>query len=156
MRPGDKPVFDGKVTGLMLVPGKTCSKWILRFSSPVTHKRRDAGLGVYPEVSILDARNKALAMRTQLDAGKIGPAKTATHATLPSGRSPIRFRTRSKRPITAQTFLNSAARSWKRGRRMFAPVEPQIPGYQPPGGNMSLTPYPFMLTICCICAACCS
>lgn len=54
----------------MLVPGKTGSKWILRFSSPVTHKRRDAGLGAYPEVSILDARSKALAMRTQLDAGK--------------------------------------------------------------------------------------
>jgi len=54
----------------MLTPGKTGSKWTLRFTSPVTGKRRDAGLGVYPEVSILDARNKALAMRTQLDAGK--------------------------------------------------------------------------------------
>ncbi|MFP6558339.1 tyrosine-type recombinase/integrase [Paraburkholderia sp. B3] len=70
LQPGDKPVFDGKVTGLMLTPGKTGSKWTLRFTSPVTGKRRDAGLGVYPEVSILDARNKALAMRTQLDAGK--------------------------------------------------------------------------------------
>lgn len=42
----------------------------MRFTSPVTGKRRDAGLGVFPEISILDARNKALAMRTQLDAGK--------------------------------------------------------------------------------------
>jgi len=70
LQPGDRPVFDGKVTGLMLTPGKTGSKWTLRFTSPVTGKRRDAGLGVYPEVSILDARNKALAMRNQLDAGK--------------------------------------------------------------------------------------
>ncbi|WP_233863999.1 tyrosine-type recombinase/integrase [Paraburkholderia adhaesiva] len=67
---GDKPVFDGKVTGLMLTPGKTGSKWTLRFTSPVTGKRRDAGLGVYPEVPIVDAREKALAMRRQLDAGK--------------------------------------------------------------------------------------
>ncbi|WP_043283462.1 hypothetical protein [Paraburkholderia oxyphila] len=41
---GDKPVFDGKVTGLMFTPGKTGSKWTLRFTSPVTGKRRDAGL----------------------------------------------------------------------------------------------------------------
>ncbi|MBB2999951.1 hypothetical protein FHX57_002293 [Paraburkholderia tropica] len=70
LQPGDKPVFDGKVMGLMLTPGKTGSKWTLRFTSPVTGKRRDAGLGVYPEVSMLDARNKALAMRNELDAGK--------------------------------------------------------------------------------------
>jgi integrase len=70
LQPGDKPVFDGKVTGLLLTPGKTGSKWTLRFTSPVTGKRRDAGLGVYPDVTIGDAREKALAMRRQLDAGK--------------------------------------------------------------------------------------
>ena len=70
LQPGDKPVFDGKVTGLMLTPGKTGSKWTLRFTSSVTGKRRDAGLGVYPEVTIADAREKALTMRRQIDAGK--------------------------------------------------------------------------------------
>ncbi len=70
LQPGDKPVFDGKVTGLMLTPGKTGSKWTLRFTSPVTGKRRDAGLGVYPEVSILNALEKALGMRRLIDAGK--------------------------------------------------------------------------------------
>jgi len=54
----------------MLTPGKTGCKWTLRFTSPVTGKRRDAGLGVYPQVSIVDAREKALAMRRFLDAGK--------------------------------------------------------------------------------------
>jgi Integrase len=58
------------VTGLMLTPGKTGSKWTLRFTSPVTGKRRDAGLGVYPEVPIADAREKALGMRRLIDAGK--------------------------------------------------------------------------------------
>ncbi|MEM5290920.1 tyrosine-type recombinase/integrase [Paraburkholderia sabiae] len=69
LQAGDKPVFDGKVTGLLLTPGKTGSKWTLRFTSPVTGKRRDAGLGVYPEVSIADAREKALAMRKLIDGG---------------------------------------------------------------------------------------
>ncbi|WP_322107408.1 Arm DNA-binding domain-containing protein, partial [Paraburkholderia sp. J41] len=55
---------------MLLTPGKTGSKWTLRFTSPTTGKRRDAGLGVYPEVTIADARDKALAMRRQIDAGK--------------------------------------------------------------------------------------
>jgi hypothetical protein len=63
LRPSDKPVFDGKITGLMLTPAKTGSKWILRFTSPVTGKRRNAGLGIYPETSIADARETAQAMR---------------------------------------------------------------------------------------------
>jgi integrase len=54
----------------MLTPGKTGSKWTLRFTSPVSGKRRDAGLGVYPEVTIADARDKALGMRRLIDAGK--------------------------------------------------------------------------------------
>ncbi|WP_245746760.1 tyrosine-type recombinase/integrase [Paraburkholderia lycopersici] len=70
LQSGDKPVFDGKVTGLLLTPDKTGSKWTLQFSSPVTGKRRDASLGAYPEVTIADAREKALAIRRQLDAGK--------------------------------------------------------------------------------------
>jgi integrase len=67
--PGDKPVFDGKVTGLLLTPTKTGCKWTLRFTSPATGKRRDAGLGTYPETSISDAREKALAMRKIIDGG---------------------------------------------------------------------------------------
>ena len=69
LRPDDKPVFDGKVTGLFLASTKTGSKWPLRFTSPLTGKRRDAGLGTYPETSIAGAREKALAMRKILDAG---------------------------------------------------------------------------------------
>jgi integrase len=41
----------------------------LRFTSPVTGKRRDAGLGIYPETSIAEARDKALAMRKVIDCG---------------------------------------------------------------------------------------
>jgi integrase len=69
LRPDDKPVFDGKITGLFLTPTKTGSKWTLRFTSPATGRQRDAGLGTYPETSIADAREKALAMRKILVGG---------------------------------------------------------------------------------------
>ncbi|MBN3777302.1 tyrosine-type recombinase/integrase [Burkholderia sp. Ac-20345] len=70
LKPGDKPVFDGKVTGLLLTPSQSNCKWTLRFTSPVTGKRRDAGLGTYPETSIAEAREKALAMRKLIDSGE--------------------------------------------------------------------------------------
>src|ERR1035437_9275944 len=61
--PGDKPVADGSIPGLRLEPGsaKGQGKWILRFVSPVTKKRRDMGLGTYPEVGIADARIRGMA-----------------------------------------------------------------------------------------------
>lgn len=69
LKPNSKPVFDGKVTGLLLTPTKSGCKWTLRFTSPVSGKRRDAGLGTYPETSIAEAREKALAMRKAIDNG---------------------------------------------------------------------------------------
>jgi hypothetical protein len=61
--PGGKPVADGTIPGLRLEPGaaKGQGKWILRFVSPVTKKRRDMGLGTYPEVGIADARIRGMA-----------------------------------------------------------------------------------------------
>ncbi|KVD36989.1 integrase [Burkholderia ubonensis] len=69
LKPGDKPVFDGKIPGLFLTPTASGGKWTLRFTSPVSGKRRDAGLGAYPEISIADARDKALSMRRVIDGG---------------------------------------------------------------------------------------
>lgn len=68
---GDKPVADGTVTGLRLIPAAANGrgKWQLRFVSPETSRRRDMGLGVYPEVSIADARDRALAARKLIAAG---------------------------------------------------------------------------------------
>jgi integrase len=70
LKSDDKPVFDGKVTGLLLTPSKSGCKWTLRFTSPLTGKRRDAGLGTYPETTIAEARDKALAMRKLIDVGQ--------------------------------------------------------------------------------------
>src|ERR1019366_3327961 len=70
--PGDKPVADGSIPGLRLEPGsaKGQGKWILRFVSPVTKKRRDMGLGTYPEVGIADARIRGMAARQAIGSGK--------------------------------------------------------------------------------------
>ncbi|WP_313199635.1 phage integrase central domain-containing protein [Rhizobium sp.] len=71
LKAGDKPVLDGTVKGLYLFPAQATGtgKWILRFVSPVTTKRRDMGLGTYPVVSIRDARTRAFEARLKLEDG---------------------------------------------------------------------------------------
>ena len=68
IRAGAKPMPDGTVIGLTLQPTNTNGRgnWNLRFVSPVTGKRRDMGLGVYPDVSLQEARVKASAARQQI------------------------------------------------------------------------------------------
>jgi integrase len=72
--PNSKAVADGTIPGLRLEPGSTKGrgKWILRFVSPVTGKRRDMGLGTYPEVGIAEARARGLAAR-QVIASALDP-----------------------------------------------------------------------------------
>jgi integrase len=59
---------DGVVKGLWLHPGpaRGLGKWIFRFVSPVTGKRRDMGLGAYPEITIADARARGMVARQLL------------------------------------------------------------------------------------------
>lgn len=72
IKPNDKPLAHGGVTGLTLHPSNTKGhgKWVLRFVSPVTNSRRNAGLGTYPEVSVAEAAQVATQMRQQLAAGQ--------------------------------------------------------------------------------------
>lgn len=71
IKPDDKPFTHGGITGLTLHPSSVRGrgKWVLRYVSPVTQKRRNAGLGCYPEVSIADAARLAQSMREHLAAG---------------------------------------------------------------------------------------
>ena len=71
IKPDDKPIPHGGITGLTLHPSTTKGrgKWVFRYVSPVTGKRRNAGLGIYPEISIADAGNQARLMREQLAKG---------------------------------------------------------------------------------------
>ncbi len=72
IKPEDKPIPHGAIPGLTLEPNRTKGrgKWNLRYVSPVTGKRRNAGLGSYPEVSISEAAKRAFAMRTDIAEGK--------------------------------------------------------------------------------------
>jgi hypothetical protein len=60
------------VAGLFLFPSNRRGegKWILRFVSPVTGKRRDFGLGTYPSIGIALARRLGLEARTLIAEGK--------------------------------------------------------------------------------------
>ena len=71
IKPDDPQLAHGGVTGLVLIPAKTKGhgKWVLRFVSPLSGRRRNAGLGTYPEVGIADASKRATAMREQIAAG---------------------------------------------------------------------------------------
>jgi len=71
LKPDDKPIPHGGVTGLTLHPSgmKGHGKWVLRYVSPVTGRRRNAGLGSYPEVSIASAAKVGQNMRDLLVAG---------------------------------------------------------------------------------------
>lgn len=72
LKPNDPQQPHGGVTGLVLIPSKSKGrgKWVLRYVSPVTGKRRNAGLGAYPEVGIADAGKAGLALRELIASGK--------------------------------------------------------------------------------------
>lgn len=72
IKPGDKPMAVGGVPGLFLkagsIPGR--GNFILRFVSPETEKRRDMGLGSYPDLRLQAARKLALEAREVIALGK--------------------------------------------------------------------------------------
>jgi integrase len=113
IKPGDKPVSDGTVVGLVLEPGtkKGRGRWNLRFSSPETGKRRDMGLGSFPDVSIDKAREAARDAR-KLIAAKIDPIE---HRRIESVR-----RSRSK---DTKSFEAAAREVWENKKRAWKNVK---------------------------------
>ena len=113
MLPGSKPLAHGQVPGLRLDPGRKAGggKWTLRFVSPITGKRRDMGLGRYPDVGISAARVRGLAARELIAAGKDPIEERATE------RAEIRARAQ------ALTFEDAARKvhgelkpAWRNGK----------------------------------------
>jgi integrase len=70
--PGGKSLAAGMVPGLYLRPSSARGQgsWFLRFVSPVTGRRRDLGLGAYPEVGIAQARKLAMEARSAIADGR--------------------------------------------------------------------------------------
>ena len=79
IRPGGKPLHVGGVTGLYLRAGPKIGlgKFIFRFVSPLTGKRRDMGLGSYPTTGLAQARRAAIDAQ-QLIAKRIDPIEKRT------------------------------------------------------------------------------
>jgi hypothetical protein len=71
VKPDSKALTDKATRGLYLFPSGSVGteKWIFRYVSPITGKRRDMGLGRYPEISIRDARAAALECRRLIETG---------------------------------------------------------------------------------------
>lgn len=71
IKPGDKTLPHGGVAGLTLHPSGTKGrgKWVFRYVSPTTQKRRNKGLGPYPEVGIAEAGKIAQELRVLLNQG---------------------------------------------------------------------------------------
>lgn len=88
MKPSDGLLPHGGVTGLALEPSSTKGhgKWILRYTSPVTKKRRKAGLGGYPDVGIAEAGKKGMLFREQLAEG-IDPLELKAEAAQESAKA---------------------------------------------------------------------
>jgi integrase len=90
IKPGDKPLADGMVAGLRLLPSVSAGrgKWQLRFVSPETNKRRDMGVGAYPEVTIAQARERANEARRQIARGVDPIEEQARQQALGASRAP--------------------------------------------------------------------
>ena len=118
IKPEGKDLPDGTVMGLWLKPTakKGRGQWNFRYVSPITKKRRDMGLGAYPDVSIVEARRQANAARGEIRrkqdpidqrkaAGEVaGSAMTFEQAAL---RMYDQIRTGWKNPKHAQQWINS-------------------------------------------------
>lgn len=95
IKPDAPAIPHGGITGLALHPtgSKGHGKWVLRYVSPVTGKRRNAGLGSYPDISIAEAAKRATAMRIELA----------------EGRDPLEERAKAEQAIKPPTFKEAAA-----------------------------------------------
>ena len=67
-KPGAR-LGDGNGLWLFVAASGTKS-WMLRFTSPVTRKPREMGIGPFPAISLADARSAAMAARKLVQAGK--------------------------------------------------------------------------------------
>jgi integrase len=61
--------LDGQGLYLEVARDGTSRRWLLRFVSPITHRPTEAGLGLYPAVSLANARKKAAEMRVAISQG---------------------------------------------------------------------------------------
>ena len=71
LNPNAQPIAVGGAVGLYLRSGSNIGtgKFILRFVSPASGKRRDMGLGSYPSIGLAEARRLAGVARVKIAQG---------------------------------------------------------------------------------------
>ena len=109
IKPNDKPLADGTVIGLRLLSANKNGrgKWKLRFVSPTTRKRRDMGLGTYPDISITQVRDLANAARKKIAEGLDPIEEKANENNNDENDQPINFQT------AANLVYNDLSPGWK-------------------------------------------
>ena len=112
LTPNDSAVADGTVTGLYLYPSskKGHGKWKLRYVSPETGKRRDMGLGAYPEISIAEARDAGTEARKAIANGVDPLADSARVATTRAAQAAIKKYTFE---VAAREVYETLKPSWE-------------------------------------------
>ncbi len=97
----------GGAAGLHLAVGASGSKsWIARIS--VNGKRRDVGLGAYPDVGLADARERTRELRRQVSAGvdPVATRKARAAASAAEAAAAVTF------DEAAKSFIKSHVDSW--------------------------------------------
>ena len=136
LKPEDPALPHGSITGLSLHPAssKGHGKWVLRYVSPVTGKRRNAGLGSYPEVGIAEVGKRASTMRVELAEDK-DPleerAKVADKPAIPTFQEAAETLHKDlllgwKNPKHAQQWINTLTQYVfpKLGSKMLQEIQP--------------------------------
>lgn len=103
--------FVGEVAGLALnVSGTGARSWILRCS--IAGRRRDMGLGGYPDVTLADARRRARDRREQIDNGldPIGQRREARAALLAASVKAMTFNQ------CVDAYLDAHTESWSNAK----------------------------------------
>ena len=122
----------GGVSGLLLQVTPTGAKsWVLR--TFVGEKRRDIGLGGFPDVSLADARIKAQAIKEQIELGfdPVETKRAAKRALIDAQRQTITFEDAARRYIDmkAKEFKNPRqAEQWTSSLTSYAfPIIGTVP-----------------------------
>jgi hypothetical protein len=84
--PGRHQITGTKGLYLLVSPGGDVRRWLFRFTSPVSKKPTEAGLGMWPDVTLANAQTKAGDMRKQV-AGASAPYMRSVQSALHVSRS---------------------------------------------------------------------
>ena len=120
--------YDAVTPGLFVVPsGAGTGKWVFGFTSPTTKKRREAGLGTYPIVTLAQARTKAQDMaRTVRDGADPIQAREAALAAALAAQTAEKPLTFAQAACTVHEELRPGWRNSKHAAQWLATLKQYV------------------------------